>query len=76
MELLLGIFVFFAFIVAALKIGAVMFKILFTILGAVVGLGLLVVLLPLGLGLLTILLIPAIIIGVIFAIFKCIMVIF
>ncbi|MGB4438557.1 MAG: hypothetical protein WBJ13_04880, partial [Sedimentibacter sp.] len=65
MEILIGIFVFFIFILAALNIGVVLFKIIFTILGAVIGFVLIMLLIPLGIGFL---LIPAIIIGVIVAI--------
>jgi hypothetical protein len=73
MEILIGIFVFFIFIAAALNIGVVLFKILFTIIGAVMGFVLIIMLIPLGIGFL---LIPAIIIGIIAAIIKCIQFIF
>ncbi|MEL7649196.1 MAG: hypothetical protein AAGU76_13955 [Sedimentibacter sp.] len=73
MEILFGIFVFFVFIAAAFKIGVVMFKILFTLIGAVIGFVLIIALIPVGIGFL---LIPAIIIGIIAAVIKCIQFIF
>ena len=65
MDILIGLFIFFAFIVAALKVGVVFLKILFTIIGAIIGFVVILALIPLGIGLL---LIPAIIIGIIVAI--------
>ena len=71
MDLLIGIIVFFVFIVAALKIGVLFFKVLFTILGSLVGIVIFIMLIPLGLGILTVLLIPVIIIGILVAIIRC-----
>ena len=34
MEILFGIFIFFVFIVAALKVGVILFNVLFTLIGA------------------------------------------
>ncbi|MDD2495142.1 MAG: hypothetical protein PHE29_08120 [Tissierellia bacterium] len=76
MELLLGIITFIIFIVAALKVGVVFLKILFTILGGIVGLIVFIMLLPLGIGILSIMLVPAIVIGIIIAIIKCLTFIF
>ena len=73
MDLIIGIFVFFIFIAAALSIGVVLLKIIFTIIGVIIGVVLIFLLIPLGIGFL---LIPAIIIGIIFAIIKCIQFIF
>lgn len=73
MEILIGIFVFFVFIVAAINIGAVLLKVIFTIIGAVIGLFVIILLIPLGIGFL---LIPAIIIGIIVAVVKLIQFIF
>lgn len=72
MEILMGIVVFFIFIAAALKAGVIFLKILFTVLGSLIGLVVLIMLIPLGIGLATVFLIPAIILGVIIAIIKCI----
>jgi hypothetical protein len=58
---------------AALKVGVVLLKVVFTLLGAVIGFVVILALIPLGIGLL---LIPAIIIGIIIAIVKCIKFIF
>ncbi|NLJ57689.1 MAG: hypothetical protein GX339_02470 [Tissierellia bacterium] len=69
MEILLGLFLFFVFIVAAFKAGVLLLKIIFTILGSIIGFFVILALIPLGIGLL---LIPAIIIGVIVVIVKCI----
>ncbi|HBB28696.1 MAG TPA: hypothetical protein DC000_05530 [Clostridiales bacterium] len=76
MEIIIGLFVFFLFIGIALKAGVLLLKILFTVLGLIVGGAVIVMLLPLGLGLGLILLVPAILIGIIVSIFKCIMFIF
>lgn len=76
MEIIIGLFVFFLFIGIALKAGVLLLKILFTVLGLIVGGAVVVMLLPLGLGLGLILLVPAILIGIIVSIFKCIMFIF
>jgi hypothetical protein len=73
MEILIGIVVFFIFIAAALKAGVILLKILFTVLGALIGVVLTFMLIPLGIGLL---LIPAIFIGIIVAIVKCVRFIF
>lgn len=73
MEILFGLGAFFVFIIAALKIGAVLLKVLFTVIGAVIGVGVIILLIPLGIG---ILLIPAVIIGIIVAVVKCIQLIF
>lgn len=73
MDILIGIFIFIVFIVAALKVGVVLLKVIFTILGAIIGFMVILALIPLGIGLL---LIPAIIIGIIVAIVKCIRFIF
>ncbi len=73
MEILIGTFVFFVFIVAALNIGIVLLKIIFTVMGAIIGLVLIFMLIPLGIG---ILLIPAIIVGIVVVIIKCIKFIF
>lgn len=73
MEILIGLVIFFAFMVAAFNIGVVLLKVIFTIIGSIIGLGLIILLIPLGIGLL---LIPAIIIGIIVAIVKCIRFIF
>ncbi len=76
MEIIIGLFIFILFIGIALKAGVLLLKILFTVLGLVVGGAVIVMLLPLGLGLGLILLVPAILIGIIVSIFKCIMFIF
>lgn len=76
MELLFGIFIFFVFIVAALKVGVFFLQALFTILGSVVGIIVFIMLIPLGIGILSALLVPAIILGIIVAIIKCLMFIF
>lgn len=76
MEIIIGLFIFFLFIGIALKAGVLLFKIIFTFLGLIVGGAIIVMLLPLGLGLGLILLVPAILIGIIVSIFKCIMFIF
>ena len=76
MEIIIGIFLFCIFIGVALKAGALVIKLLFTFLGLIVGGFLIFMLLPLGLGLGLILLVPAILIGIIVCIFKCIMCIF
>ena len=76
MELLLGIVIFFVFIGAALKVGVVALKLVFGLLGILSGIFVLLLLIPLGIGLAAILLVPAIIIGVIVVIVKCIAVIF
>lgn len=76
MEILLGMIVFFIFIVASLKVGILALKILFSVLGLLVGLAVFLMLLPLGLGLGLILIVPAMLIGIIVSIFKCIMCIF
>ena len=73
MEILLGLIVFIIFIGAAIKVGAVMLKVLFTIIGAVIGFVLIMALIPLGIGLL---IIPALTIGIIVAAVKCIKLIF
>ena len=76
MEIIIGLFIFFLFIAIALKAGVLLLKILFTVLGLIVGGAVIFMLLPLGLGLGLILLVPAILIGIIVSIFKCIMFIF
>lgn len=76
MELLFSIIIFFIFIVAALKVGVFLLKVLFTVLGGIVGLVIFVLLLPFGIGMLSILIVPAIIISIIIAIIKCITFIF
>ncbi len=73
MDILIGLFVFFVFIMAAFKVGVVLLKVIFTILGSIIGFTVILALIPLGIGLL---LIPAIIIGIIVAIVKCIKFIF
>lgn len=76
MKLLIGIVIFLVFIKAALSVGVLFLKILFTILGTLAGIVVFIMLIPLGIGLVSILLIPAIIIGIIVAIIKCIKFIF
>jgi len=61
------------FIVAALKIGIVLLKVSFTVIGAIIGFVMIMALIPLGIGLL---IIPAIVIGIIVAIVKCVQLIF
>ncbi len=73
MEILIGLLIFIIFIAAALKVGVVLFNVVFTFLGAIIGFIVILALIPLGIGLL---LIPAIIIGIITAIVKCIKLIF
>ncbi len=73
MDILIGLFIFIVFIAAALKVGVVLFNFVFTFLGAIIGFIVILALIPLGIGLL---LIPAIIIGIIAAIVKCIKLIF
>ena len=69
MEILFGLAIFFVFIVAAIKIGAVLLKVGFTIIGAIAGVFVIILLIPLSIGFL---LIPLIIIGIIAAVIKCI----
>lgn len=73
MDILIGLFIFIVFIAAALKVGVVLLNFVFTFLGAIIGFIVILALIPLGIGLL---LIPAIIIGIIAAIVKCIKLIF
>ncbi len=70
MDILIGLFIFIVFIAAALKVGVVLLNFVFTFLGAIIGFIVILALIPLGIGLL---LIPAIIIGIIAAIVKCIL---
>lgn len=72
MNIIVGLFIFFICVAVALKAGVLLLKIIFTILGFIIGASVIVMLLPLGLGLGLLLLIPAIIIGVIVSIIKCI----
>ena len=72
MNIIIGLFLFFLFIGIALKAGVLFFKIIFTVLGLIIGGSVVLMLLPLGLGLGLILLVPAILIGIIVSIFKCI----
>lgn len=73
MEILVGLVVFFIFIAAAIMVGTVVLKVLFTIIGAIIGFVLIMALIPLGIGLL---LIPALVIVIIVAAIKCIKLIF
>ena len=71
MGLFLSIVGFFIFIVAALKVGVLFLKIIFTILGGIFGIVGFIMLIPLGIGVLSVMLLPAIVIGIIIAIIKC-----
>jgi len=73
MDILIGLFLFIVLIGAALKVGVVLLNVIFTFFGAIIGFIVILALIPLGIGLL---LIPAIIIGIIVAIVKCIKLIF
>ncbi|HHZ01547.1 MAG TPA: hypothetical protein GX396_01225 [Tissierellia bacterium] len=73
MDILLGLIIFFIFIVAGFKASVLLFKIIFSILSTVVGIIVIFALIPLGIGLL---LIPAIVIGIIVLILKCLGLIF
>lgn len=72
MSIIVGLFIFFICVVVALKAGVLLLKIIFTVLGLIIGGSVIVMLLPLGLRLGLILLVPAIIIGIIVSIIKCI----
>ena len=61
MDILIGLFIFIVFIIAALKVGVVL-KVVFTLIGAIIGFVVIMALIPLGIGLL---LIPAIILSLI-----------
>lgn len=73
MYIFFGLLVLGILIAATFKVGVFALKLLFTILGFIVGGILLVTIIPLGLGFGLIFLVPAIIIGVIACIVKSIM---
>jgi hypothetical protein len=76
MKIIFGLIIFFICVALSLKVGVFLFKILFTILGFIIGGSVILMLLPLGLGLGLVLLVPTIIIGIIVSIIKCIAFIF
>lgn len=76
MGIIISLFIFLICIGFALKAGALLLKIIFTVIGVIVGGSIIMTLLPLGLGLGLILLVPVIIIGIIVSIIKTILFIF
>lgn len=76
MGILISLFIFFLCIGFAFKAGALLLKIIFTVIGILVGGSIIIALLPLGIGLGLVLLVPTIIIGIIVSIIKTILFIF